>query len=399
MKLGVDALIGDDCLLAPLRKRRVALLAHPASMTVDFMHSIDALAATGLKLSAAFGPQHGMRGDKQDNMVETQDDFDTKHGVPVFSLYGEVRRLTPEMLDHFDVLLVDVQDVGCRIYTFLTTLCYLLEDCAQAGKTLWVLDRPNPAGRPVEGTKLSPGCESFVGAGPLPMRHGLTLGEAGRWYADLQQLDLDFKVITMQGYDPQAAPGFGWPMYDLAWVNPSPNMASVNAARAYAGTVMLEGTTLSEGRGTTRPLEVVGAPDLDIEKIIAAMHDTAPLWLRGVKLRPCYFEPTFHKHIGRLCCGFQIHTDHPSYDHKRFTPYRLIALFLKVLRRTRSDYPIWRDFDYEYASGRLPIDTINGGPALREWVDDAHRGIEDYERRLVAEENAWKEETAGYLLY
>lgn len=399
MRLGIDALIGDDRLISSLRGRRVALLAHPASTTGDLIHSIDALTAAGLTLSAAFGPQHGMRGDKQDNMVETRDDFDAKHGIPVFSLYGEVRRPTSEMLDHFDVLLVDVQDVGCRIYTFLTTLCYLLEDCARAGKGLWVLDRPNPAGRPVEGMKLSPGCESFVGAGPLPMRHGLTLGEAVCWYADLQRLDLDFQVIAMQGYDPHASPGYGWPEHDLAWINPSPNMASVNAARAYAGTVMLEGTTLSEGRGTTRPLEVVGAPDLDMEKIIPAMYDTAARWLQGVKLRPCYFEPTFHKHVGRLCRGFQIHTDHPSYDHDRFTPYRLIALFLKVLRRIYPDYPLWRDFDYEYAKGRLPIDTINGGPALREWVDDVDCGVEEFEQRLVADESAWREETAEYLLY
>jgi uncharacterized protein YbbC (DUF1343 family) len=340
-----------------------------------------------------------MGGDKQDNMVETGDAFDAKHGIPVYSLYGEVRRASSEMLDHFDVLLIDVQDVGCRIYTFLTTLCYLLEDCAKAGKALWVLDRPNPAGRPVEGLKLRSGCESFVGAGPLPMRHGLTLGEAARWYVDFKRLDLEFNVVVMHDYDPLASPGFGWPVHELAWVNPSPNMASLNAARAYAGTVMLEGTTLSEGRGTTRPLELVGAPDLDIEKIVETMHHTAPRWLHGVKLRPCYFEPTFHKHVGRLCSGFQIHTDHPSYDHSSFSPYRLIALFLKVLRKINFDYPIWRDFDYEYATGRLPIDTINGGAALREWVDDTDRGIDDFEHPLIADEKAWREESAKYLLY
>lgn len=399
MRLGIDGLLADGRLKSSMQGRRLALLAHPASMTGDFVHSIDALICAGLKISAAFGPQHGMRGDKQDNMVETQDAFDAKHGIPVFSLYGKVRRPTSEMLDHFDVLLVDVQDVGCRIYTFLTTLCYLLEDCAKAGKVLWVLDRPNPAGRPVEGSKLRSGYESFVGAGPLPMRHGLTLGEAARWYVDLRRLDLEFKVVAMHAYDPISFPGFGWPLHDLAWVNPSPNMASLNAARAYAGTVMLEGTTLSEGRGTTRPLEVVGAPDIDIDKIISMMHDTAPQWLQGVKLRPCYFEPTFHKHVGRLCSGFQIHTDHPSYDHDRFTPYRLIALFLKVLHRTHPEYPIWRDFDYEYAKGRLPIDTIDGGPALREWVDDTDLGIEEFEQQLIEDESAWREETSKYLMY
>ena len=399
MKLGIDGLLTDGRLKSSLQGRRLALLAHPASMTGDFVHSIDALTSAGLKISAAFGPQHGMRGDKQDNMVETQDAFDGKHGIPVFSLYGRVRRPTSEMLDCFDVLLVDVQDVGCRIYTFLTTLCYLLEDCAKAGKALWVLDRPNPAGRPVEGSKLRSGFESFVGAGPLPMRHGLTLGEAARWCVDFNRLDLELEVVAMHAYDPRAYPGFGWPVYDIAWVNPSPNMASLNAARAYAGTVMLEGTTLSEGRGTTRPLEVVGAPDLDIDMIFSTMHDTAPQWLQGVKLRTCYFEPTFHKHVGRLCSGFQIHTDHPSYDHNCFTPYRLIALFLKVLRSIYPDYPIWRDFDYEYAKGRLPIDTIDGGPRLREWVDDSDRGIEDFEQHLIEDERAWREETCKYYLY
>jgi uncharacterized protein YbbC (DUF1343 family) len=340
-----------------------------------------------------------MRGDKQDNMVETQDAYDTHYNMPVFSLYGSVRRLTPEMLTHFDVLLVDVQDAGCRIYTFLTTLCYLLEDCAQTEKSLWVLDRPNPAGRPVEGLRLLPGFESFVGVGPIPMRHGLTLGEAARWYVGAYHLDLDLKVISMQDYDPTISPGFGWPVYDMAWVNPSPNMASINAARVYAGTVMLEGTTLSEGRGTTYPLEVVGAPDLDIDAILKQMIDIAPQWLKGVKLRPCFFEPTFHKHAGRLCRGLQIHTDHPQYEHTLFKPYRLIALFLKALRRVQSDYEIWRDFEYEYVTGRLPIDTINGGPGLREWVDSPELGVGEIDALLITDETSWRAEISDYLLY
>jgi uncharacterized protein YbbC (DUF1343 family) len=400
MRLGIDRLLADREVIRALQGRRIALLAHPASMTSgSFVHSMDALVAAGLNLTAAFGPQHGLRGDKQDNMVETQDAYDDNHNIPVFSLYGSVRRLTPQMLSHFDVLLVDVQDVGCRIYTFLTTLCYLLEDCAQADKSLWVLDRPNPAGRPVEGLRLLSGFESFVGVGPVPMRHGLTLAEAARWYVDAYHLDLDLTVISMQGYDPTKSPGFGWPIYDLAWVNPSPNMASLNAARAYAGTVLLEGTTLSEGRGTSCPLEVVGAPDLSIDAILKQMNGIAPQWLEGVKLRPCFFEPTFHKHAGRLCRGLQIHTDHSHYAHTLFKPYRLIALFLKALRRVQPDYEIWRDFDYEYVTGRLPIDTINGGPDLREWVDNPELGVGEFEALLMADEASWRDEIASYLLY
>src|SRR3954462_9926876 len=188
-------------------------------MTADFEHSLDALRAVrGLEITAAFGPQHGLRGDKQDNMIESPDFRDPVHGIPVFSLYGEVRRPTEEMLAHFDVLLVDLQDLGCRIYTFITTLLYILEAAAKHGKTGWVLDRPNPAGRPVEGLRLREGWESFVGAGALPMRHGLTLGELANWFIKSLALDVDCKVITMDGWQPARAHGYGWPLADRAWI-------------------------------------------------------------------------------------------------------------------------------------------------------------------------------------
>ena len=269
MKFGIDRLLAEPALRAPLEGKRVALLAHPASVTADLTHSLDALAACGdIKLTAAFGPQHGLRGDKQDNMVESPDFNDPVHGIPVFSLYGEVRRPTDAMMDTFDVLLVDLQDLGCRIYTFVTTLRYVLEAAAKHGKAVWVLDRPNPVGRPVEGLTLRAGWESFVGAGPLPMRHGLTLGELGLWFIETLKLDVDYRVIEMEGWQPDAAPGFGWPLGERTWVNPSPNAPNLWMARAYAGTVMLEGTTLSEGRGTTRPLELFGAPDIDARRVI-----------------------------------------------------------------------------------------------------------------------------------
>ncbi len=400
IQFGIDRLLHDPSLRAPLKGRRVALLAHPASVTADLTHSLDALAMLPeIKLSAAFGPQHGLRGDKQDNMMESPDYVDPVHGIPVFSLYGTVRRPTDAMMASFDVLLVDLQDLGCRIYTFITTLRYVLEAAASHGKTVWVLDRPNPAGRPVEGLSLRPGWESFVGAGPMPMRHGLTLGEMGRWFIRQLKLELDYRVIDMTGWVPEAAPGHGWPLNERTWINPSPNAPNLGMARCYAGTVMLEGTTLSEGRGTTRPLELFGAPDIEPAKILARMHALAPDWLRGCRLRECWFEPTFHKHAGQLCAGLQIHVEDGGYDHAAFRPWRLMALAFKALRTLRPDYPLWRDFAYEYEHDRLAIDLINGSGLLREWVDDAEAAPADLDALAHADESAWRASRQDCLIY
>jgi uncharacterized protein YbbC (DUF1343 family) len=399
MKTGLDRLLADPALRAPLRGRRVALLAHPASVTEDLTHSLDALASmTDLRLTAAFGPQHGLRGDKQDNMVESPDFTDPVHGIPVFSLYGDVRRPTGQMLSTFDVILIDLQDLGCRIYTFITTLRYLLEAAAANGKSVWVLDRPNPAGRPVEGLTLREGWESFVGAGPMPMRHGLTLGELGHWFIESLGLDVDYQVIAMEGYAPDAAPGFGWPP-ERVWVNPSPNAPNIGMARAYAGTVMLEGATLSEGRGTTRPLEIFGAPDIDARAVMAEMRQFAPQWLSGCILRECWFEPTFHKHVGKLCHGMQIHAEGPGYDHAAFKPWRVQALAFKAIRTLYPSYDLWRDFPYEYELGKLAIDVINGGPGLREWVDNPDATPTELDNLTIADEQAWISARAPFLLY
>jgi uncharacterized protein YbbC (DUF1343 family) len=399
MKFGIDRLLADPALRAPLEGKRVALVAHPASVTEGLVHSLDALAACpGITLSAAFGPQHGLRGDKQDNMVETEDFIDPALGVPVFSLYGQVRRPTARMMDSADVFLFDLQDLGCRIYTFVTTLLYLLEAASGTGKAVWVLDRPNPAGRPVEGTTLLAGWESFVGAGPMPMRHGMTLGEMGRWFVGHFQLDVDYRVVTMEGWEPEG-PGFGWPQ-DRIWINPSPNAASLNMARAYAGTVMIEGATLSEGRGTTRPLEVLfGAPDVDAKAVLAEMQAFAPEWLAGCAIRECWFEPTFHKHAGKLCNALMIHAEGAFYDHHAFQPWRLQALAFKAVRRLYPDYSLWRDFPYEYVTDKLAIDVINGGPGLRQWVDDAGSTPADLEALAGPDEAAWIATRAPFLLY
>ncbi len=400
MNFGIDRLIADPELRAPLRGQRIALLAHPASVTFSLKHSLDALAATGdINLTAAFGPQHGLRGDKQDNMMESPDFTDPVHGIPVFSLYGDVRRPTDASMATFDTILIDMQDLGCRIYTFITTLRYVLEAAAAHGKAVWVLDRPNPAGRPVEGLTLREGWESFVGAGSMPMRHGMTLGELGYWFIDTLGLDVDYRVIAMDGYDPNAGPGFGWPLGERVWINPSPNAPNLNMARAYAGTVMLEGTTLSEGRGTTRPLEMFGAPDIDAQAVIAEMKTVAPQWLHGCILRECSFQPTFHKHVGTLCSGVHIHAEGPTYNYAAFKPWRVLALAFKSIRRLYPQYQLWRDFPYEYEFGKLAIDVINGGPELREWVDNAAGLPSDLETLTLSDEAAWTEARAPYLLY
>jgi uncharacterized protein YbbC (DUF1343 family) len=400
MKFGIDRFLEDRALRKPLAGRRVALLAHPASVTSGLAHSLDALAGLDdVNLSAAFGPQHGLRGDKQDNMMESRDFTDPVHGIPVFSLYGDVRRPSAAMMDSFDVMLVDLQDVGCRIYTFVTTLRYVLEAAAKHRKAVWVLDRPNPAGRPVEGMLLRPGWESFVGAGPMPMRHGLTLGELGHWFVRTLGLDLEYEVLAMEGWKPPAAPGFGWPLGERSWVNPSPNAANLWMARCYAGTVMLEGTTLSEGRGTTRPLELFGAPDLQPRSLLETMSSLAPQWMQGCRLRECWFEPTFHKHAAQLCAGLQIHVDDPAYAHEAFRPWRLMALAFKALRKMRPGYELWRDFPYEYEKDRLAIDLINGSELLRQWVDDPAAVPGDLEALAAPDEKFWQEARKSVLLY
>ncbi|MDZ4659980.1 MAG: DUF1343 domain-containing protein [Pseudomonadota bacterium] len=397
-QLGIDQLIKDPKLKKQLAGQRVALVAHPASVTSNLEHSLDVLSRQkGIKFTSAFGAQHGMRGEKQDNMIESADYQDPEFNIPVFSLYGKVRKPSTEMMSSFDLVLFDLQDVGTRIYTFLTTLLYMLEACAKNRKEIWVLDRPNPAGRTIEGKILETGWESFVGAGPLPIRHGLTLGEAALWFKTKFNLDVNLKVIKMKGYNPDKSPGFGWP--NLSWVNPSPNASNLSMVRCFAGTVLIEGTTLSEGRGTTRPLEVIGAPGLPTIKILKEMERLRSKWLDGCRIRRCFFEPTFQKHKGNICEGIQIHVDDRFFDHQKFKPYRLVSLFLKSLKNLRPDYEIWRKFEYEYETEHLAIDLINGGPSLREFVDDKSATVADFESLLAQDEKAWAKECRPFLLY
>lgn len=397
-QLGIERLLSEHELQNKLIEKRIAFLGHPASVTQDLQYSIDQIAKVkGLKLSAAFGPQHGMRGEKQDNMIESDDFQDPALKIPVYSLYGKVRRPTPEMMKGWDVLLIDMQDVGCRIYTFLTTLLYMMDAVNGTNQEIWVLDRPNPAGREIEGHTLDMKFESFVGAAPVPMRHGLTLGEAALWYRDHKKLKVNLTVVAMNGYHPRDVPGYGWP--NLSWVNPSPNMPRLSTARVYCGTVLFEGTNLSEGRGTTIPLEIFGAPGLKIESIIKEMRQMAPQWIEGCILRPAFFEPTFHKFKGELVSAMQIHVDGPYYDPSHFKPYRLCNLFLKATQRIHPDLEIWRKGPYEYEEKLAPIDILSGHDHLRKWVADPQSRIEEWNDSLLKDECAWEQERRPYLLY
>jgi len=396
-QLGLEVFLKDKKLIQQLKKKRVSLVCHPASVDQKLNHSLD-LIFKSIKLSSAFGPQHGVKGEKQDNMVESSDEVHPEYKIPIFSLYGEHRRPTVKMMDTLDVVLFDLQDLGCRIYTFVTTLLYMMEACAQHNKSLIVLDRPNPIGRAIEGFRLLKGQQSFVGAAPFPMRHGLTLGELALYYKDYYKLNLDLKIIKMENYQPAKKPNYGWPE-KLTWINPSPNAQNLNMARIYPGSVILEGTTLSEGRGTTRALEVVGAADINIKKILKQMQQLSKKCFKGVIVRECFFEPTFHKHQGKTCQGLHLHTDHISYQPKVFKPYRFFAIFLKALRLVHPNYILYRDFHYEYVKDRLAFDVINGGPELRHWIEDKKSSVAELEKKLLLDEKSWARECKVYYLY
>lgn len=393
--LGIERLLSEKPLQERLQGKKLALLAHPASVNQRLEHSLDLLMRhPQLDVVAAFGPQHGMRGEKQDNMIESDDYVDPVHEIPVHSLYGRVRRPTPAMMEGWDVLLIDLQDVGCRIYTFLTTLFYMME-AVRDGQEIWVLDRPNPAGRVVEGHKLDMRFESFVGAAPVPMRHGLTLGEAALWYKDFKKLKVDLTVVSMLEYRMDQEP---WPA--VPWVNPSPNIPRVSCTKIYPGTVLIEGSNLSEGRGTTIPLEVFGAPGLDSARILREMQALAPEWVKGCILRPAFYEPTFHKFKGELVSAVQVHVDGPlAAAAADFRPYRLINLYFKCVQRVHPDFDLWRLPPYEYEAEKMPIDILSGHDQLRKWVAEPQPLIAEWDRSLARDEAAWAIERKSFLLY
>lgn len=392
---GLDVLLrgdGDSAgagdAVAGLRHARLGLIVHPASVTSDLQFSADAVRAAGYDLRALFGPQHGARGEKQDNMIESDHYTDPVTGLPVHSLYGEVRKPTAEMLDGLDALLFDLQDVGVRVYTFMWTMALAMEACAAAGVRFVVLDRPNPIGGVRrEGPVLREEYRSFVGLHPVPLRHGLTCGEMARWLNEERGIGCELTVIPSSGWQRDMS----WDDTGLPWVMPSPNLPTPDSCVVYPGMVLIEGTNLSEGRGTTRPFELFGAPWLDPVALAARL---ARARLPGVVFRPCHFEPTFQKHAGALCGGAQLHVTDPG----RFEPVRTAVEIIAAARSlARHDFA-WLDPPYEYEETLAPIDILWGGPGLREGVDAGATSDEILEG-ADAELEAFSASVERYLLY
>jgi uncharacterized protein YbbC (DUF1343 family) len=353
--------LGSERLLASSRLNglRVGVLANPASIDGEFRHIADRLAASSdWTLAAIFGPQHGFRSDFQDNMIETPHTEDKKRGVPIFSLYSETREPTPEMLDLIDALVIDIQDVGARIYTFIYTIANCLRAAACKRLPVLVCDRPNPIGGAIEGPMLEPGFESFVGQFPIPMRHGMTVAELARFFNETHGIGAELEVVPMQGWSRDMY----WDATGLPWVMPSPNMPTLDTAIVYPGTVLFEGTMLSEGRGTTRPFELIGAPFLDGEELAARMNAVG---LEGVYFRSAIFEPTFQKHARSTCGGCQIHVT----ARQDFAPVMAGVSLLRECYGLAPKQFKWRDPPYEYEHDKMPIDILAGSPALRTQIE------------------------------
>jgi len=357
VRVGVERVLTGE--VPGLRKERIGLIHHPASVTSGLEPSAEALLGRGFDVRVLFGPQHGARGEKQDNMIESDHFLDVATGLPTYSLYGDVRKPTREMLAGLDAVLFDLQDVGVRVYTFAWTMALAMEACAEAGVRFVVLDRPNPIGGSVrEGPVLRPGYESFVGLHPVPLRHGLTCGELARWLVRTRGIECELQVVECDGW----ARGMRWSDTGLPWVMPSPNLPTLDSCIVYPGMVLLEGTSLSEGRGTTRPFELFGAPGLDPGALSEAL---VPLLGPGVLLRPCHFEPTFQKHAGATCGGAQLHVTDPD-------AFRAVHTAVSVLAAARQVGPevfVWREPPYEYETEKRPIDILWGHDGLRLGID------------------------------
>jgi uncharacterized protein YbbC (DUF1343 family) len=384
---GCDIFLVDQG--APLKGKRVALLANPASVSRGLVPTASVLLACGARLDRLFGPQHGLLGDTQANMVEWSGYTEPRLAIPVYSLYGADRSPTREMLEGCEAVVIDLPDVGARPYTYLWTSVLMLRACAAAGVEVFVFDRPNPiGGEAVEGPLLRPEYRSFVGLYPLPMRHGLTIGEALALINEAERIGCRLRVVKMEGWHRSM-------YYDrtgLPWVLPSPNMPTLDTAIVYPGTVLLEGTNLSEGRGTTRPFEIVGAPWIDPSPFAAEL---AVLDLPGVFFRPLSFTPTWDKYAGELCGGVQIHVT----DRRGFQPVRCGAT---IVAAAAASYPgrfRWADPPYEYEREKAPIDVICGGPGLREAVAAGIGGLPALFAEWERDERRFEEDRSSHLLY
>jgi uncharacterized protein YbbC (DUF1343 family) len=360
MKLGLEVLLESK--LDLLDGARVGLVVHPASINSRFEHAADLFhQARRINLTALFGPQHGIRGETQDNMIEWQSFLDKHTGLPAYSLYGETRKPTPEMLSHLDALIFDVQDVGTRVYTFIHTMALAMEAARECRKRFIVLDRPNPInGDRIEGNLLQSEFASFVGMFPIPMRHGMTVGELALMFNCEFGINCELEVVKMEGW----RRSMWYEETGLPWVMPSPNMPTVHTALVYPGSVLLEGTTVSEGRGTTRPFEIIGAPYIEPRVLIEELgKDNLP----GVVFRPVHFEPTFHKFAGQICGGVQIHVT----DRDAFKPVITGVAMTSAIRRLYSGDFAWKQPPYEYVYDKLPFDVISGSSRLREQIEAA----------------------------
>jgi uncharacterized protein YbbC (DUF1343 family) len=379
-----DFLLGCDVFLQSPPKwfgsKRLGLLANQASVNKSLKSVKKMIIDAGGNLKCVFSPQHGFYSEKQANMIESGDFRDPESGLPVVSLYSGSREPAPEALEAIDILLIDLQDVGTRVYTYTATIGLCIEACARAGKSVVILDRPNPInGTEIEGNLVESAYRSFVGRYPVPMRHGLTAAEFARYVCKVANLDCDLEVVPMRGW----TRGCNFDDLDLQWVYPSPNMPTWQTALVYPGMVLLEGTNISEGRGTTMPFQLFGAPFLDGQKLLCQLG----AHLDGVTLRPVTYEPAFDKYKGQTCSGFQIHVT----DKKKFQPYRFGLALLRGLYTTHSDHFRWLDPPYEYEFEKLPIDILIGSRTIRENIekglpiDDIEsgwtQGIKEYRQR------------------
>jgi uncharacterized protein YbbC (DUF1343 family) len=384
-------LLGSERLVATKRLNglRVGVLANPASVDHDFGHIVDRLGASAdYKLAAIFGPQHGFKSDLQDNMIESPHAKDARRNMPIFSLYSETREPTPEMLDLIDVLVIDIQDVGARIYTFIYTVANCLRAAARHGLPVIVCDRPNPIGGvAVEGPMLEPGFESFVGQFPIPMRHGMTAAELARLFNEYHGIGAELEVVPMKGWSREMC----FDDTDVPWVMPSPNMPTLDTAIVYPGTVLFEGTMLSEGRGTTRPFELIGAPWLDGDQLATRMNG---IRLPGAHFRAVGFEPTFQKHARVLCGGCQIHVT----SRVDFEPVKTGVSLLRECYGLAPKQFKWRDPPYEYEHDKMPIDILAGSTELREQIEQ-QVPLKEIAESWAPGVTAFEEIRKPYLLY
>jgi uncharacterized protein YbbC (DUF1343 family) len=384
---GIERLLGRDRGL--IAGRRIGLVCNPASVDVELRHAADRLAgAADFTLAALFGPQHGFRSDVQDNMIETGHARDPRRAIPIYSLYSETREPTAEMLRDLDVLVIDLQDVGTRVYTYIYTMANCLRAAARHGVRVVVCDRPNPIGGvEVEGAPLVPACSSFVGQYPIPMRHGMTIGELARLFNDAFGIGAAVDVVPLEGWQR----GMYFDETALPWVIPSPNLPTLDSAIVYPGAVLFEGTQLSEGRGTTRPFELIGAPWIDGDRLAEAMNGRN---LPGARFRPVFFEPTFQKHARQTCGGCQVHV----LDRRSFRPLRTAVELIEEFRLQDPSRFAWRQPPYEYETEKQPIDILYGSGRLRETID-AGAPVSALVESWRASEEEFRSQRARYLLY